>query len=196
MFYPKYGPQHSNFLAENSSSQPTPPIIQKANVATATKPKVPKPHRTSNTSSNANQAGTAVSASTPAPQIVAPAKQEKSVVSAIVVDSSGKTLPQYYSSECPGVWLADDQGNESGKYDSTYNHDTGRLSMSPVPDGHYMLHIGDGCPPVFPASTGNTYYTPGPAPSLDQSVQVSGSDIFLGTLTLPPQQFEAHTSTN
>ena len=86
-----------------------------------------------------------------------------SIISAIILTPSGKPLYAYNS------FLIDGQGK---RYD-TYNTDgsTGRVEMNPVPDGQYTLHLGAYC--------GNDTCAP-----WEQAVQVSGSDIFLGKITL------------
>ncbi len=94
-------------------------------------------------------------------------------VSATVLDSSGRP----YSIGCLWAWLADSQGNEHDMVN--YETSTGNLNMGTVADGQYTLHIVNyNC---------GVNYTSATRPEITQPVQVSGADVFLGTITVPNQ---------
>ncbi len=130
-------------------------------------------------------------------------------VSAIIADSSGNpSNVNFWLVDGQGnmYGLYPDTGarfpdENTSPMATSYDNATGRLEIGPVPDGQYTLHVESTNPTSASQNAVNayyqgTYYPPGvtppppsPQPKLDypsvsQPVQVSGSDIFLGTLTL------------
>jgi hypothetical protein len=125
-----------------------------------------------------------------------------STVSAIVSDSSGSHPSWVF------FWLVDSQGKKYGTFQyaktyqaifafSEYDNTTGKLQIGSVPAGRYTLHVESNTPTPASQSAFDSYesgYNPSnpttstpPSleyPSIDQPVQVSGADVFLGMLTL------------
>lgn len=103
-----------------------------------------------------------------------------STLSAVIIDSSGKPIGkpiQNVDGYGGSFSLVDAQGRKYGQNTARYDRSTGRLEIGPVPDGQYTLHIESAYDYTYDRAI--IEYAP-----IDQAVQVSGSDIFLGRITL------------
>lgn len=91
---------------------------------------------------------------------------KQGVIAAVVVDADGKPITN------GRFTLVDSQGETMATGEAIQ---TGRIETKPVPDGQYMLHVGD-------SYWGEGFnYNP-----VEQNVTMSGGiDVFLGRITLP-----------